>query len=91
MGKRRSFMPTWVRTVHDMRKGNVLVRWSCRVCDNFGDVDLERIETVKGADFSLVNKRPRCKQPGCSGHVLFLYSPGKSTPMRPLLWDDDEL
>ena len=89
MGKNEPLIPAWVRTVSAMREAGVRVRWSCHACGQWGDVDLAKVEQARGPAFSLINRRPRCRQPGCSGHVLLLYSPGAGTPFRPLQWDGD--
>lgn len=88
MGKNEPLIPAWVCTVGAMRAEGVRVRWSCQSCRQWGDVDLARVEEAKGDDFSLINRRPRCRQPGCAGRVLLLYSPGGGTPFRPLAWGD---
>lgn len=82
-------MPAWVRAVSVMRHDYILVRWSCHMCKQWGGADLARVEAAKGLDFSLVNRRPKCHQPGCFGRVLLSYAPGPSTPFRPLLWDEE--
>lgn len=89
LGMRQRLIPTWVRTVRAMREAGVQVRWSCRTCGQWGDADLELTERAKGPDFCLINRRPKCRQPNCNGHVLFLYSPGGGTPFAPLLWDEE--
>lgn len=48
------------------------VRWQCDVRPGHsGKVDLVGIAKAKGGDYSLVNKRPSCRIPGCPGIVLF--------------------
>lgn len=47
------------------------VKWDCEVCGRAGPVDLIRIANHRGLDFSLANRRPRCRSPGCPGRVRF--------------------
>ncbi|MEN5230003.1 hypothetical protein [Brevundimonas naejangsanensis] len=46
-----------------------------RRCDvaqgHYGNVDLKRIVKAKGGDYSVVNRRPRCRMSGCPGVVIF--------------------
>lgn len=61
------------------------VQASCNVCREFRPVDLVRVASFKGRDYSLINKRTRCTfTPGCGGWVRFHFRHGV---MRPL-WDN---
>ena len=64
-------------SVSDARVGWLIingrkVRWECEVCRSAGPVDLVRIANRQGLDFSLANRRPRCRAPGCPGRARFL-------------------
>ena len=50
------------------------VRWECEVAPlgHNGQVDLGRLAKAKGGTFSLANRRPACKIPGCPGRVRFV-------------------
>lgn len=50
------------------------VKWQCEVAPvgHSGEVDLHAIAKAKGGGFSLANRRPRCKIPGCPGRVRFM-------------------
>lgn len=79
--------PSWVKTVGVMIREGVRVRSTCRECRTCRDVlpvDLQAIAAVKGEEFSLIGIEPRCRIVGCKGRCFFLYSPGPSTPFRPL-------
>lgn len=48
------------------------IRWRCDVAQgHYGNVDLKRIAKAKGGDYSIVNRRPRCRMSGCPGVVIF--------------------
>ncbi|MFC0305212.1 hypothetical protein [Rhizorhabdus histidinilytica] len=96
MGARRgpAFFPAWTHTVgamkaaRDEKPDHFGVRVSCDTCREGRDVDLDAIITKKGADFSLVNRRARCKLTrGCRGWNRFFYQGGV---MRPL-WTQEQV
>lgn len=76
-----------MRTVDKMIENKVLVRASCSSCDTVVDVDLEDLKAKNGGDGSLclINKRGRCKVPGCGGKVTFLYERVGNGPLFPLV------
>lgn len=57
--------------VSDLIRAGHVVIWDCEVCQRAGPVDLIAIERAKGGDWSLANRRPCCRQPGCIGRVRF--------------------
>ena len=61
------------RTVGYLIEHNRKVRWRCTIMpdSHSGDVDLHRIARKKGGTFSLANRRPPCRIPGCPGRVRF--------------------
>lgn len=79
--------PTWVRTLDlSLQFGNVEVKGRCEKCEKSRPVDFEKLRAIKGGDYSLINKRTRCKfTEGCKGWVRFHYLHGVFRP----LWDDD--
>lgn len=86
MAKARSMIPAWVRTVGAMIDEGIEIRASCdRHCSDWFVVDLEKLRRLKGPDYSLVNRRSRCKTPGCKGWVKFYFPLGVYRP----LWDEE--
>lgn len=79
--------PTWVQTLDlSIAFGNVQIKGWCSKCGKVKPVDFVKLREIKGGDFSLINKRTRCKlTEGCSGWVKFHYKHGIFRP----LWDDD--
>lgn len=47
------------------------VKARCLICDRLVAVDLKRLMVALGPDFSLSNRRPRCRKEGCPGRVRF--------------------
>lgn len=88
MGKNPGFLSAWTYTVGSMipavREGAVVI-WSCSTCGAGGrPVNLQAICDKFGPDYSLVNREPPCRTPGCKGKVHFRTSAGKSTMNLPL-------
>lgn len=82
MAKARSMIPAWVRTVGAMIDEGIEIRANCdRHCADWFVVDLEKLRRLKGPDYSLVNRRSRCKTPGCKGWVKFYYPHGVYRPL----------
>ncbi|KKC27429.1 hypothetical protein [Sphingomonas sp. SRS2] len=85
-----SYFPDWATTVGKMLavqdgRGHKHVMVMCDTCKEARDVDLAAIVETKGADFSLINRRARCRlTAGCKGWNRFRYQSGV---MRPL-WTD---
>lgn len=85
MGKGVPIRPDYVRSVGALIAAGVEVRASCTLCAGWRVVDLAAIAATRGADFSLWNKRARCRlTPGCAGVNRFRFNArGRSEP----LWD----
>lgn len=79
--------PTWVRTLDlSLEFGDVQIQGWCSTCGGVKAVDFEKLRAIKGGNYSLINRRTRCKlTPGCTGWVRFHYLHGVFRP----LWDDD--
>jgi hypothetical protein len=61
------------------------VRASCTKCQNYRDVDLLALRALVGGDYSLVNRRCRCRlKKRCNGWNRFYVLHGTFVP----LWDD---
>lgn len=60
-------------TVGRMLARGARVTWRCDVVPigHSGTVDLAAIVAAKGPDFTLNNRRPPCRQPGCPGQAIF--------------------
>lgn len=85
------FWPRWVETVGDMIEAKTIVRAACVKCRNFFDVDLAAILAIRGARYSLIDKRPRCKISTCRGKCFFLAAASSTSPLRPLVTDATRL
>jgi hypothetical protein len=90
-----SIVPSWTKTISSMIEAhgpgcNVEVR--CSLCAGFKKLakeDLERIGAAKGMDYSLWNKRTRCRlTPGCRGWNTFRFEHG---PWAYGLFDDKQI
>jgi hypothetical protein len=88
----RRHAPSWAATVGAMKANATQVYATCTRCGWREDpLPLDPIIEKFGAEFSLFDRRPRCRQPGadgglpCTGKVLFLYRPPgvHGTPYRP--------
>ena len=83
MAKQAAIFPSWVQTVEAMIAEGIEVRaWCDRGCrKGFVVVDLARIRREKGPAYSLINRRSRCRTPGCAGWVKFHYPHGVYRPL----------
>ena len=61
-------------TVSSMIDRGARIRWECEVRfpGHSGDVNLSAIAQAKGGAFTLANRRPFCRIPGCPGRVRFV-------------------
>lgn len=89
MGMRRGpklwLWPSWVETVGAMAAADAMVSVSCDGCRQVRDVDIPALLAKVGPDYSLINRRCRCRiTPGCMGWNRFRYVHGVSRR----LWDD---
>lgn len=88
MAKNPAIMPAWVQTLGamlDQGEGRVLVRASCTYCKGSRDIDIAALAAKVGRDYSLVNRRCRCRiLPGCPGWNRFYYAMGRNTWTRHL-------
>ena len=83
MAKRAAYLPSSVRSVGAMIADSIVVTWHCDK-GHSDEVDLARIARQRGDQFSLVDKRSHCRQPGCNALVYFRYSASRGTPSRRL-------
>ena len=61
-------------TVSAMIERGARIKWECEVSfpGHSGEVDLSAIAKARGGDFTLANRRPACRIPGCPGRVRFV-------------------
>lgn len=64
------------RTVGGMLDDGVTVAVTCGRCGKERVADLERIAAQRSREFSLINIRSRCREPGCTGWVSFWVRQG---------------
>ncbi|CAD7335417.1 hypothetical protein SPHS8_00497 [Sphingobium sp. S8] len=84
-----AMIPTWAQTVGAMVEHGTKVQATCTRCRSTQIVDPRRILLIKGPDYSLVNRRCRCRMTeDCPGWNRFHYLHGV---MRPLWRDEDVL
>jgi hypothetical protein len=77
--------PIWTRTLGDMLNHGCEVRVSCEKCREWRDVDLDALAARVGLEYSLIDRRSRCKlTPACDGWNRFMYL---NAVYRPL-WTD---
>lgn len=62
------------------------VRTMCTECGQYRDLDMAGLRAKRGGEFSLWNRRTRCRlTEGCSGWNRFYYIKGIAWAM----WDDE--
>lgn len=78
--------PSWAATVGAMKASGCEVYATCTGCSwSVSPLPLDPIIEKLGVDYSLFDKRSRCRQPGCErGQVIYLYRPAgvHGTPYR---------
>ncbi len=85
MGKTAPVIPSWVKSLDALIAQGVGVRVMCDGCQGWQDIDLAALRAQKGGDYSLFNRRCRCRiTPGCKGWNRFYYINGMCWAM----WDD---
>lgn len=77
--------PHWTRTLGSMLNGGCKVRVICEKCHECRDVDLHALAARVGIEYSLIDRRCRCRMtPGCGGWNRFYYCQAVFRP----LWTD---
>lgn len=75
MAKHPCDRPGWTESIGRLIDEGIEIRASCSKCREWKVVDLVALAVIKGRDFDLWNRRPRCTiTPGCPGRAMFLYS-----------------
>lgn len=59
------------QTVADLIRAQARVMWWCDAGGHHGQLDLERVASLRGPDTVLANRRPPCPVAGCPGRVTF--------------------
>jgi hypothetical protein len=72
--------PHWTRSIGAMLAGGAAVRFACLGCRRVFDVDLEALAVLRGAEWSLIGRRARCKASKCRAKGLFVAAPGRHDP-----------
>lgn len=86
MGKNAPQVPLWVKTLDSLIEAGVRVTVSCTQCSKHDIVDLKLLRERVGGDYSLWNRRCRCRLSlDCKGWNRFRYVSGMAWPM----WDDE--
>jgi len=76
-------IPLWSSTVGLLKEGverGCTVTAYCSRCKTVWPVDLDAIIAEKGENYSLWNRRPRCKG-DCPGRVFFSANAAPGTPL----------
>lgn len=83
--KRRTIHFSWLQTLGAMIDGDAKVQVWCDACKasrRFTREDLVALAERKGRDYSLINRRCRCRlTPGCKGWNKFDYLLGVYRPL----------
>ncbi len=69
--------PEWTRSVAAMWEAHAFVRFACPACMKLYDVDLEALILLKGRQWSLIDRRGKCKWVGCRRRGPFVAAPGR--------------
>lgn len=68
--------PSWAETVGDLLQHEAQVQGVCERCSTVSPVDVLELAAARGADFSLLGVKSRCRRPGCRGLVAYRASAG---------------
>lgn len=58
------------------------VQAMCGKCNTAFRVEVELLIKAQGRNYSLINKRGKCRRMNCNGRVVFMYSAGPATPFQ---------
>jgi len=81
----RSIPPQW-RTVGAMASSGTDVRAWCQTCSLVLKVSPAMLAAYHGPEFSLINRRAKCRQVSCNGMVFFMAN-GRGR-FESLIFDD---
>jgi len=75
----------WISTLRGMKKHETIIRASCQVpaCKDWYDIPADELIGLYGEGANLRDVNHSCR--ACGGEVLFLASPSRGTPFRPVL------
>lgn len=75
MADRSGFNRYYTPTLGDMLRNGVRAKVECNRCQCERHINLEMLIAKVGPDYSLYNRRCRCKMmPNCLGHNYFLHN-----------------
>ena len=91
MAKNAAMFPTWVQTIGAIIENDTRIDVLCSKCGARERVDPKRIRLIKGNDYSLINRRCRCRlTDDCDGWNKFHYLHGVMRPLwteeRAMIW-----
>ncbi|QAY78450.1 hypothetical protein [Sphingosinicella sp. BN140058] len=72
--------PHWARSLGTMIEAGTQVRFACPACKRLYDVDLAALATLKGRDWTLIDRRARCKASRCRVSGRFVAAPADDQP-----------
>ncbi len=72
--------PHWTRDLGAMLAGGAEVRFACPGCRRLFDVDLASLAVLRGAGWSLIDRRARCKASKCRARGDFVAAAGRHEP-----------
>lgn len=83
----------WMSTLDKMKAHGTIIRASCqgKDCRHWWDWPVDDLIRQIGSDKASVwDRQPPCER--CGAEILFLVSPGRGTPFRPLMstWIPEE-
>jgi len=77
MAKTRGYLREYTRNLDAMIEAGAQVRVWCEFCKEAADIDLVALRARVGGEFSLLNRRCRCRlTPDCPGWNRFSYLSG---------------
>ncbi len=66
-------------TISSLIASGERVTWTCFECKAWGEVDLARLQAARSGDFTLTDRHPPCRTPGCTYWVQFYAQHGMRT------------
>lgn len=72
--------PHWVRSLGAMIEARAQVRFACPACKRLYDVDLASLAILKGREWTLVDRRARCKASRCRASGRFVAATAGDQP-----------
>lgn len=70
--------PFWARDLGALLTAGVEVRFACPGCKRVFDVDLDALAMLRGPEWSLIDRRARCKANRCRARGWFIAAAGRT-------------